>query len=125
MLAAMNEAAVIEVERNAKGQFQPGHIGIGGRTVGARSKLTTEFLDDLRETWKTHGKQALERCAVEEPAQFCALVARLLPARDELDVNIFAEMTSVEIVDSVRREVGDGPAQLLLEMLTDDAMLEK
>lgn len=80
--------------RDARGQFKLGHTGMGGRPVGARSKLTTQFLDDLRETWATHGKTALERCAVEEPAQFVRVVAGLLPRQLEADVSLFADAAS-------------------------------
>ena len=71
------------------GRFLPGNSGCGGgRRLGSRNFLTGEFLDDLRETWGTHGKTALDRCAKEDPVAFCQLVARLLPAKAELDVNL-------------------------------------
>jgi|SRR5262245_39714222 len=70
------------------GQFLPGHTGLGGRPRGSRNLLTTEFLDDLRATWATHGKSALDRCAIEEPAQFVRIVAGLLPREAQLDVNV-------------------------------------
>jgi hypothetical protein len=78
------------------GQFLPGHTGMGGRPRGARSKLTTQFLDDLHTTWETHGKTALERCAIEEPAQFVRVVAGLLPREANLNVEqqtIFADIS--------------------------------
>jgi len=77
--------------RNRRGQFVLGHIGLGGRPRGARNVLTTAFLEDLREAWATHGKSALQRCAVEDPVQFVRVVASILPRQLEADVNLFAD----------------------------------
>ena len=88
-VAGMNEITTTSTnsgERNERGQFLPGHTGVGGRPRGSRNLLTTQFLDDLHATWATHGKSALERCAIEEPAQFVRIVAGLLPR--EANVNI-------------------------------------
>ena len=80
------------------GRFLPGNSGFSGRPKGSRNRLTTEFLDDLHQTWSTHGKQALERCAIEEPAQFVRVVAGLLPREATLDVNV-----GIDITDYVAR----------------------
>jgi hypothetical protein len=48
--------------------------------------LSTQFLADLRDTWETHGAEALRRCATEEPGQFCRIVAGLLPR--DLNINL-------------------------------------
>src|SRR5215470_14146362 len=78
--------AISSTERDARGQFKVGHTGMGGRPRGARSKLTTQFLDDLQTTWELYGKSALERCAIEEPAQFARIVAGLLPREAHVNV---------------------------------------
>ncbi len=79
----MSDTAIIA--RRADGRFETGHKSISpGRPLGSRSKLTTAFLDDLRDTWAEHGKAALRACAVDEPAQFVRVVASLLPR--ELDI---------------------------------------
>jgi hypothetical protein len=41
--------------------------------------LGEQFLEDLRSAWLTHGPEALEKCATEDPAAFCKIVASLLP----------------------------------------------
>lgn len=69
------------------GRFLSGNNG-GGRPRGSRNLLTTEFLDDLRTAWAKHGSGALERCAIEDPTQFCRIVASLLPRQAELDVSL-------------------------------------
>jgi hypothetical protein len=77
------------------GQFLPGHTGLGGRPRGSRNLLTTQFLDDLHATWTTHGKSALERCAIEEPAQFVRIVAGLLPREAHVNIehSIFGDVS--------------------------------
>lgn len=72
-----------------------GNISGPGRKIGSRSLLTTQFLDDLRATWATHGKSALDRCAIEEPAQFVRVVAALLPREAHVNVehSIFADIS--------------------------------
>src|SRR4029450_11425530 len=42
------------------GRFLTGNTCGPGRKVGSRNLLTTQFLDDLRATWATHGRSALE-----------------------------------------------------------------
>jgi hypothetical protein len=86
----MNDATVQTSEGRDEqtGQFLKGYRGGPGRAPGSRNKLTTEFLNDLRETWAEHGKKALEACARDKPADFCRIVAGLLPAKAELDVSL-------------------------------------
>jgi len=77
------------------GQFLVGHSGNGGRRPGARSKLGEAFLEDLRDCWNERGASALARCAEEDPAAFCKIVASLLPKTVdinlEIDASAFAE----------------------------------
>jgi hypothetical protein len=54
-----------------RGRFVSGNNG-GGRPIGSRNKLGEAFLADLRETWEAHAKQALEKCATEDPVALCA-----------------------------------------------------
>lgn len=77
------------IERDAKnGRFVAGNSGNGGRKPGARSKLSTQFVEDLRDCWEKHGISALERCAIEEPGMFVRTVAGLLPRDVRIDVAI-------------------------------------
>jgi hypothetical protein len=68
-----------------------------GRPKGSRNLLAESFLDDLRDTWITHGKTALEAAAVTRPAEFVRVVAGLLPSHAKLDVNVdvFHDATNV------------------------------
>jgi hypothetical protein len=61
-------------------RFKPGQSGNpAGRPKGARSRLATQFLDDLIERWEEDGKKALEICAKREPVAFIKVVKELLP----------------------------------------------
>ena len=65
--------------RDAKtGRFIAGNNG-GGRKLGSRNKLTTEFLDDLYAKWQKHGPDVLERVIRDDPAAFLRTVAQTLP----------------------------------------------
>jgi hypothetical protein len=88
-------------ERDTAGRFLAGHSV--HRPVGSRNKLTTRFLDDLRATWEMHGKAALEACAVEQPTQFCRLVADLLPRHATLDIDVAVDVA--DFADRFRRAV--------------------
>jgi hypothetical protein len=83
----MSETQIIEREE-ATGRFLKGTKPGPGRPVGSRSKLGEAFLEDLRDAWLEHGATALARCAVEEPGQFCRIVAGLLPKDINLNVAV-------------------------------------
>jgi hypothetical protein len=84
-------------DRDERGQFKVGHSGLGGRPIGAKSKLTIQFLLDLRDAWEKHGKTALENCATQDPLGFVRVVANLLPRDINVDLNVdmFANADSV------------------------------
>jgi hypothetical protein len=76
------------------GQFLQGLSGNpAGRSKGSRNKLGEAFLTDLHAEWERSGAEALRRCAAEEPAQFCKIVANLLPKEIDstlkVDVDLF------------------------------------
>jgi hypothetical protein len=83
---------------NKTGRFLPGNSGFGGRPRGARSKLGEAFLEDLRDAWNEHGKEALRRCATEDPSQFCRIISNLLPR--DIDINLTG---SIDVADFATR----------------------
>ena len=106
----MSETTVIE--RDAKnGRFKTGNIG-GGRKPGARNKLGEAFLEDLRDSWLECGATALKRCAEEDPAAYCRIIANLLPR----DVNLNVAVDVSEFANTFRHA---------LEMLGNEPALPK
>jgi hypothetical protein len=87
------------IERDQKsGRFLPGNSGFGGRPRGSRNKLGEAFLEDLRDSWIEQGPRALARCAEEDPAGYCRIVASLMPK--DIDVNVTG---SVDVGDFAER----------------------
>jgi hypothetical protein len=60
-------------------QFQKGMEKIGGRQKGTRNKISEAFLKDLHAEWERSGQATLRILAVEQPAAFAHLVAKILP----------------------------------------------
>jgi hypothetical protein len=84
-----NVETTISSERDARtGRYLPGNSGNGGRKPGSRNKLGEAFIADLATSWERHGVKALERCAEEDPAQYCRIIASLLPREASLDVDV-------------------------------------
>ena len=80
--------------RNPKtGQFLQGTSGNpAGRTRGSRNRLGETFLIDLHNEWERSGPEALRRCAAEEPAQFCKIVANLLPKEIDSTLKVAVDL---------------------------------
>jgi hypothetical protein len=88
--------------RDAKsGQFIQGYKG-GGRPKGARSKLTTAFLEDLRVSWNEVGAIALKQCAEQDPAGYCRIVASLLPRTAEIDIDMHVMHNAGSVLEAYR-----------------------
>jgi hypothetical protein len=112
--------------RDAKtGRFVTGNNG-GGRKLGGRNKLTTEFLDDLYAKWQEHGADVLERVIRDDPAAFLRTVAQIMPK--EIDVNAGSDFDGMDnisdILAKVAEEAGEEAALALavafgLEEITD------
>src|SRR5215469_6974149 len=95
--------------RDAKtGRFLTGNNG-GGRKVGSRNKLTTEFLDDLYAKWQQHGPDVLERVIRDDPAAFLRTVAQLLPK--EIDVNARSDFDGMEDIPEILQKVAEEAGQ--------------
>jgi hypothetical protein len=95
--------------RDAKtGRFVTGNNG-GGRKLGSRNKLTTEFLDDLYAKWQKHGPDVLERVIRDDPAVFLRTVAQILPTEIDaaLNVNAGSDFDGMENVSDILQKVAD------------------
>jgi hypothetical protein len=81
--------------------LQPGHHI--GRPKGARNKLTSSFLADVQAAWERDGKAALEIMFKEKPAEFCKMIAGLMPKEVALDVTALAAMSDEELAERLER----------------------
>ena len=103
MLRAMSNTEIIS-ERDVKtGRFLPGNSGFGGRPKGSRNKLGEQFLLDLHHAWSEHGPTALSRCAGERPAEFCRIIASLLP--QHVDINATVGVNAASVLETFRMAV--------------------
>jgi hypothetical protein len=86
-------------------QFQKGMEKTGGRARGTRNKISEAFLKDLHDEWQRSGQATLRILAVEQPAAFAHLVAKILPQAfdDEFPA-------VVRIITGVPRHDEDYPA---------------
>jgi hypothetical protein len=112
----MSEAVAVIERDNRTGQFKVGHTGIGGRPVGARSKLTTQFLDDLAASWEAEGAEALVRCAREDPTGYVRVIAGLLPREALLAVSVDTTLRVAQDAASAFALLSKLPKQELLEL---------
>jgi hypothetical protein len=90
------------------GRFVTGNNG-GGRKLGSRNKLATEFLDDLHAKWLKHGSDVLERVIRDDPAAFLRTVAQILPKEIDtaLNVNAGSRFDHCETVEDILRGVAE------------------
>jgi hypothetical protein len=87
----MSETEVTGEKQRPKHLFAPGVSGNpAGRPKGARSKLSEAFIQDLHTVWEQSGIKALQVCAAEKPAEFCRIVASLMPQDINLAVSVDA-----------------------------------
>ena len=96
--------------------WQPGQSGnLNGRPVGSRNAFSAAFLQDLRDVWIEHGKQAMELTAKNNPEVFFATCARVLPRDVSLTVDartpgsLAAEdwATMLAVLEAVRAAMPD------------------
>jgi hypothetical protein len=64
---------------------------IGGEPSITQFVLTGELPADLERPSQAHGDRALEAMAINDPSNFCRLVAGLMPRQIDLSVGVDAE----------------------------------
>jgi hypothetical protein len=110
-----NSDVAVEKQRPAH-LFKPGVSGNPrGRPLGARNKLSQDFLVDLHNAWSEHGAEALARCAKENPDRFCAIVAGLLPKNVTIDAQVDIGIDAGSVLQNFRRAIemlGNDPERL-------------
>ena len=69
----------MQVQRDQRGRFLPGHANCGGRPKGERNRLAESFFQDLNEVWQKRGLTALEKLVEQDPVTFARLIGSLMP----------------------------------------------
>ena len=64
-------------------QFKQGNPG-GGRSKGARNKLSEAFIKALADDFIEHGEDAINRVRGEKPEAYLGTIAKLMPKLMEL-----------------------------------------
>ena len=90
----------VVAERDAKGHFQVGHIGLGGRPEGSRNKLGEAFVADLYKDWMKHGAQVLRTVRTEDPVAYAKIVALLVAKNEDFGASASA-VTVVNVITGV------------------------
>ena len=84
--------------RNLMPPWQKGQItNPNGRPKGSRNKLNEDFLSDLHESWKAHGKAAIIKMIEEKPADYVRCVASILPRQVEVKDGAFDDASDDDI----------------------------
>jgi len=79
-------------------RFKPGQSGNpAGKPKGTKHKLAEDFLKDVYADWQEGGIEALKAARETMPAQYCKMVAGLLPK----DVNVTADHTVTHVTEPV------------------------
>ena len=65
-------------------QFKEGNPGNGGRPKGSRNKLSEAFLKALADNFEEHGTDVIDKLRETLPAQYCNVIAKLMPKLMEL-----------------------------------------
>lgn len=82
-------------------RFKPSQSGNpGGKPVGARNRLTGQFLNALADDFEKDGKRAIKQCREDNPAAYIKAIAALCPREIELKRPL-EEMADAELITAL------------------------
>lgn len=75
------EANIANVPKQLRDHaFKPGQSGNPkGKPKGVKNKLSECFINDLYDSWKRRGMQALEQMAQDKPGEYVRAIASIMP----------------------------------------------
>lgn len=113
-VAVMSNVEVTAPKQRVIGRpFQPGQSGNrAGRPKGGRNRLAESFVQDLAACWETHGVEALEKCAVEQPDVLIKVIASLLPRTVDLNMSLNVADFASRFTQAVSLLGNDPPRQI-------------
>jgi hypothetical protein len=100
------EATVVRegpVLRHPSGQFAPGNAWAytsanpsPGRR-GSRDKISRDFISALAKDFEVHGAAAIRKMRIKKPADYCKVIASLLPKQFEVREELFDGVSDTEL----------------------------
>ena len=91
--------------RHLREPWKKGESGnVGGRPTGSRNRLSENFLVDILAIYTEYGKDAIESVAVNQPAEFLKIIAKLLPKKAEIEISAAHE---ISITLAQRRRIAE------------------
>ena len=81
------------------GQFQLGHIGIGGRPKGSRNKLGEAFVEAMHADFIEHGQPTIVKVREEKPDQYLKVIASLLPKELQIADTTLSDFSDNELAE--------------------------
>ena len=91
--------------RHLREPWKKGESGnVSGRPTGSRNRLSENFLVDLLAVYTEYGKDAIESVAVNQPAEFLKIIAKLLPKKAEIEISAAHE---ISITLAQRRRIAE------------------
>src|SRR5215813_12868883 len=77
--------------------FEKGRPKTGGRTKGAKNRLSHAFLTALAEDFEQHGIETLKIARIERPVEYIKVVAGLMPKEFEIMDSRLADLSDEEL----------------------------
>ena len=91
--------------RHLREPWKKGESGnVNGRPTGSRNRLAENFLVDLLSVYDKYGRTAIEDIAVNQPAEFLRIIAKLLPRKSEIEISAAHE---INITLEQRRRIAE------------------
>jgi Family of unknown function (DUF5681) len=88
--------------------WKPGQSGNpNGRPVGAKQRLSEDFVEALLKDFCQHGASAIEACRVEKPEAYLTVISRVLPK----DVNLKSDASEAFV--KIWEAIANGLAERL------------
>lgn len=82
-------------------RFKPSQSGNpGGKPVGARNRLTRQFLNALADDFEEHGKQAIIAAREKDPMGYVKAIGALMPKQIE-QAQPLDELTDAELIAGI------------------------